>query len=283
MSEVPRDTPSAQLQTDTRGNSFMARIFISYRRDDSAYVAAMLAQRLRAAFGPDSVYIDIDAIPLGIDFRQHIQNAVHKCDVLLALVGQRWLSVAPDSGRRRIDDPADFVRIEIEAAIRRDIPVVPVLIDNAPMPSADELPEPISPLAFRNAAELRAGRDMDHHLELLVGGLRQLLPAQPLVSAIERRHASVSEGPAGRLRFVRDKSLGGSALAFRVELDGRPVGELRPGETLDCPASAGSHHVKVGHSGALFDASMDIDVGADQTRVWDVSLGWTGTVKLSER
>jgi hypothetical protein len=93
----------------------MPHIFISYRRDDSAYVAGMLSQRLRAVFGADSVYIDIDAIPCGIDFREHIQNAAHKCVVPLAVIGKHWSSIELESGKRRIDDPADFVQIEIES------------------------------------------------------------------------------------------------------------------------------------------------------------------------
>lgn len=261
---------------------FMPHIFISYRRDDSAYVAGMLSQRLRAVFGADSVYIDIDAIPFGIDFREHIQNAVHKCDVLLAVIGKHWLSIEPESGKRRIDDPADFVRIEIEAAIKRNIPVVPILIDNTAMPSAAELPEALASLAFRNAAELRAGRDMDHHLELIVNGLRQLLKLNSTQVTSTGLDAKVAKDSGGMLRFMRDKSLGGSLFAFSIELDGHSIGQLLPGETLECPVSVGTHQLKVSHRGALFDASKEITVASGQTLGWDLTLGWTGAVKLSE-
>ena len=261
----------------------MPRIFISYRRDDSAYVAGMLSQRHQSAFGTSSIYIDIDAIPLGIDFREHIQKAVQQCDVLLAIIGQRWLAVDPNNGKRRIDDPTDFVRIEIETAIKRDIPVVPILIDNAAMPSVTELPEPLTPLAFRNAAELRAGRDLDHHVELIIKGLQQLQPSTHISSTTAGFSNTTTDQLTGKLRFIRDKSLGGSLFAFSIELDGHPLGELHPGEILEYSVSTGLHQLKVGHRGALFDVNTKITITTGQTRAWDVSLSWAGAVKLTER
>lgn len=257
----------------------MPRIFISYRRDDAAYVAAMLTRRLRSEFGEDSVFIDIDTIPFGIDFREQITRAVDKCDVLLAIIGNKWLGVNADKPGRRIDDPADFVRIEIEAAVRRAIPVVPILIDSATMPSAGQLPDSLAPLAFRNAAELRAGRDMEHHLDLIINGLRDHL------SSGNSGTKSVSEAPqapssdSGRLRFVRDNSWSGGALAMRVQIDGLVVGKLSVGEMLECSVSAGSHQLEVIHPAALQDAREQISIAPGQTCAWSVSLGWTG-VKL---
>ncbi len=105
----------------------MPNIFISYRRADTGYVATMLAEKLVQQFGPNSVFFDIDNIPLGVDFRRHIDTAIARCDVLLALVGNSWLNCQPEDGTRRLDDPADFLRLEIEAALRRNIPVIPIL------------------------------------------------------------------------------------------------------------------------------------------------------------
>jgi hypothetical protein len=99
----------------------MARIFISYRRRDSAYVAIDVRDALQARFGADSVFFDVDNIPFGADFRQYIGNAVGQCDVLLVLIGDQWLPSTDDQGRRRIDDPSDYVRIEIESALKRNI------------------------------------------------------------------------------------------------------------------------------------------------------------------
>lgn len=149
----------------------MAHIFICYRRDDAGYVAGMLCERLKKEFGPASVFIDVDTIPLGVDFREHLNNAVSKCDVFLAIIGDSWLG-SPNQASRRIDDPTDYIRIEIEAALQRDIPIIPVLVGKAHMPMKTDLPEPLRPIAFRNAAELRSGRDMNHHVDSLIRGLR---------------------------------------------------------------------------------------------------------------
>lgn len=150
----------------------MPRIFISYRRDDSGYIAGMLAERLEAVFGSDSVFIDVDAIPLGVDFRDYLNQAVAKSELMLALMGNEWLNVKNSQGLRRLDDPADFVRIEIEAALKRQIPVVPVLLEQARMPLEAELPPSLQPLAFRNAAEIRSGRDLNYHIEQLIRGIK---------------------------------------------------------------------------------------------------------------
>lgn len=150
----------------------MPRIFISYRRDDAGYIAGMLAERLEDVFGSDSVFIDVDAIPLGVDFREYLNQAVAKSELMLALIGNEWLNVKNAQGLRRLDDPADFVRIEIEAALKRSIPVVPVLLEQARMPLETELPPSLQPLAFRNAAEIRSGRDLNYHIEQLIRGIK---------------------------------------------------------------------------------------------------------------
>lgn len=149
----------------------MPGIFISYRRDDTGYVARMLAEKLGAEFGAASVFMDIDNIPFGVDFRDHIARAVGRSDVVLALIGDDWLGATKPDGARRLDDPADFVRIEIAHALQQGIPVVPVLAGTARMPRDTDLPPEIAALAFRNAAELRAGRDLTAHVETLIRGL----------------------------------------------------------------------------------------------------------------
>jgi hypothetical protein len=155
----------------------MARIFISYRRRDSAYVAASLSEKLQQHFGDDSVFYDIDNIPLGVDFREHIGSAVGQCDVLLVIIGEEWITAADKTGARRIDNAGDYVRIEIESALKRDIPVIPVLVDEAQMPPANDLPEPIREIVYRNAAEIRAGSDFRQHIERLIHGLERLFEA----------------------------------------------------------------------------------------------------------
>lgn len=154
----------------------MPKFFISYRRDDTGYVARMLADALVDEFGDDSVFMDIDAIPLGVDFRDHIAQAVGKSDTLLALIGDLWLDVRLADQRRRLDDPLDFVRLEITSALERGIPVIPILTSRAKMPSEHELPAPMAAMAYRNAAELRSGRHLQAHLQAIVDELRERFP-----------------------------------------------------------------------------------------------------------
>ncbi|MCZ4303510.1 TIR domain-containing protein [Zoogloeaceae bacterium G21618-S1] len=129
-------------------------IFISYRRDDSAGYAGRLYDRLAGHFGPGRVFMDVEGIEPGTDFVDAIENAVASCRVLIVLIGDEWLSTTDASGRRRLDDPHDFIRLETRAALARDIRVVPVLLDRAPMPAYEALPEDLRPLVRRQAVEL---------------------------------------------------------------------------------------------------------------------------------
>jgi TIR domain len=134
------------------------RIFISYRRDETAYPAGWLFDRLAQHFGPAQIFKDVDSIELGDDFVQVISRAVGSCDVLLALIGDRWLTITDDRGRRRLDDPDDFVRLEIGAALERNVRIIPILVDGANMPRADELPAGLVGLERRQALELSPSR-----------------------------------------------------------------------------------------------------------------------------
>src|SRR6478735_2338220 len=129
----------------------MPTIFISYRREDGAGYAGRIHERLASVFGSESVFIDLDDIPPGVDFVSKIQETVAACDVMLVLITRRWLELRDASGRRRIDDPADFVRIEIGKALARNIRVIPVLMNNASMPAEKDLPPEIGQLADRQA------------------------------------------------------------------------------------------------------------------------------------
>ncbi len=122
-------------------------IFISYRRGPDSNAAGRLYDRLERNFPPESLFFDIDSIPIGVDFAQHIQGEVEKCDVQLVVIGPGWLE-----NLERLQSPDDFVRLEIEAALERsDIPVVPLLFDGAQMPTRDDLPDSLHPLVRRNA------------------------------------------------------------------------------------------------------------------------------------
>jgi TIR domain len=134
------------------------RIFMSYRREETAYPAGWLYDRLVDRFGSDQVFKDVDSIELGDDFVEVITRAVGACDVLLALIGQEWLTITDARGRRRLNNPHDFVRLEIEAALTRNVRVIPILVDGASMPDAGELPESLARLVRRQALELSPSR-----------------------------------------------------------------------------------------------------------------------------
>jgi hypothetical protein len=151
------------------------KLFISYRREDSEHIAGRICDRMITQFGKDNIFFDIETIPLGVDFRVYLSESVSQCSILLAIIGESWLDIRhPDGnrkGERRLDDPADFVRIEIAAALVRNIPVIPVLVGRAEMPREAELPEPLKPLTYRNAAEVRSARDFSAHIDRLIRGI----------------------------------------------------------------------------------------------------------------
>jgi hypothetical protein len=134
------------------------RIFMSYRRQDTAYATGWLFDRLAETYGRAHVFKDVDSLQPGDDFVAVIETAVGACSVLLALIGDEWLTVADGNGRRRIDDPHDFVRLEIEAALTRGVPVIPILVDGARMPQPTEVPDSLVPLVRRQALELSPAR-----------------------------------------------------------------------------------------------------------------------------
>ena len=138
------------------------QIFISYRRDDSLGSTGRIYDRLTEHFPPEQIFMDVDTIPPGEDFVKFIEKAVSNCHVLLAIIGRDWLHIKDRNGRRMLDSDADFVRTEIRAALNRNIKVIPVLVEDADIPSPDDLPVDLKPLANRNAIELRhAGFNSD--------------------------------------------------------------------------------------------------------------------------
>lgn len=153
----------------------MSGIFISYRRQDSSYIAGRLHDRLAAHFGPGQIFRDIDTMKPGVDFGRRIDEAVGSCDALLVVIGDGWLDARSPQGERRIDAPKDWVRQEIQVALERpDVLVVPVLVENAAMPSEDELPPAIRELANRNAMEL-SDRRWDYEVQRLIEALEEVV------------------------------------------------------------------------------------------------------------
>jgi PASTA domain/TIR domain len=136
----------------------MRAIFISYRREDAEGEAGRLFDDLVGVFGEDSVFMDVAAIDKGIDFRKAIDDNVSTCGVLLAIIGKDWVDAKNEAGQRRLDDAADFVRLETGSALKRDIPVIPVLVHGARMPRAEQLPDDLKNLVYRNGVELTGAR-----------------------------------------------------------------------------------------------------------------------------
>jgi formylglycine-generating enzyme required for sulfatase activity len=162
-------------------------IFISYRRDDSAGHAGRLYDQLSAHFGEEQIFMDIDHIEPGEDFVQVIEDAVGSCEILLTVIGRRWLASAVGA-TRRLDNPSDFVRLEVAAALRRNVRVIPVLVGGASMPPVQELPTVLSHLSRRQAIELSDQR-WKHDVSRLVTTLEKVLD--------ERREARLGVGREG--------------------------------------------------------------------------------------
>jgi hypothetical protein len=144
-------------------------IFVCYRRDDSSGHAGRLYDKLGDHFGTDRIFMDIDKIEPGEDFVAVIENAVGSCDILIAVIGQRWLP-NPNQESSWFDNPNDFVRLEISAALNRDIRVIPVLVQKVSMPKPQDLPDDLVQLCRRNAVELsdlRWRRDVEHLIDVL--------------------------------------------------------------------------------------------------------------------
>jgi hypothetical protein len=160
-------------------------IAISYRREDSLPITGRLYDRLQAEFGRGNVFMDFDSIPYGVDFRDHIKHMIDTSKVLVAIIGPNWMGKHKHRGRR-IDEPNDFVRLEIAYALERKLPIIPILVGNTQMPRSEELPQDIEALAFRNGLSLDVGIDFHHHAERLSSAIRRILttseppkPAEP--------------------------------------------------------------------------------------------------------
>lgn len=156
----------------------MSGIFISYRREDTAYIAGRLHDRLAAEFGPDRIFRDVDTMRPGADFVQKIDDAVSSCDALVAIIGDQWLNTVDKNGKRRLSNPKDWVRLEIAAALKRNILVVPVLVENARMPSEADLPAPLRRLARHHAMDLSDQR-WDYEVGQLTAVLKEVVEAEP--------------------------------------------------------------------------------------------------------
>lgn len=168
------------------GTPALSRIFISYRRNDSAGWAGRLYDRLGQRFGKANLFMDIDTIEPGLEFVEVIQNSVASCNVLIALIGPRWLDSMDDTGHRRLENPEDYVRLEITTALERNIRVIPTLLQGAVMPRSTDLPDGLKPLARRNALRIDETR-FEYDVTQLIGVLEKDLRSTTAAVASEQR------------------------------------------------------------------------------------------------
>jgi hypothetical protein len=165
----------------------MPTIVISYRRADSSAIAGRILDRLTARYGEQSVFMDIDHIPFGTDFRAHIQEMLQRTDVVIAVIGPNWLGIGAD-GAARMQEPTDPVRVEIETALARKTPIIPVLVDGARMPQSADLPQEFGNFAFLNAAEVSTGRDFRTHVDRLIAAVDRAVAGGTSLPASRSSH-----------------------------------------------------------------------------------------------
>jgi TIR domain-containing protein len=267
----------SSLHVNPRKSS--ANIFINYRREDSAGHAGRLFDGLSSHFA-GRLFMDVDTLEPGVDFVEAIEKAVGSCEALIVVIGREWLTIEDRAGRRRLDDPGDFVRLEVESALARRIRVIPVLVQDTPMPRAEELPASLAPLARRNAIELSDARwayDVDR-LARTIQDVLEENPAPPPPASIAPAVAAKATGSRAWLLSLAALVLvaavvlvswvwtrqtpsgsGGPANPRAVELpaDGAAAGALASGEPAANPAgdvNSGNSVLNAANSGPLAGA-----------------------------
>ena len=255
----------------------MSNVFISYRRGDSIATAGRIRDRLVQEFGHGRVFVDVDDIPHGQDFVKVLSGKVAECSVLLAIIGPHWSGSRDETGRRRIELPDDFVGIEIGSALAREsIAVIPVLVDGAQMPAADQLPDNLKPLVRRNAIELRNSQFGSDAQRLI----RSIKAASPREMAATLRTAALAAVMLGLLG-------GGGYLAWpQIEAamhgSGRGQPQAPPVQAAQKqpPPAAGQDDAKAGVAAAI--AQLRDGLSAAEGRV-DVGIRGGRRVKLGDQ
>ena len=199
----------------------MAGIFINYRRDDAPGVAGRLFDYLALKFPRRSLFMDVDAMQPGRDFAKQLDTQVSQCQVLLAVIGPHWLDAKDKAGQRRLDAEKDYVRVELASALKRAIPVIPILVDGAAMPPEDTLSDDLKPLTRRHALELRHTR-FNADADAIVHALESVVPRRSLALL-----------PIGAAVAV-------AAIALVAVLWPKIAAELHPGATPPAVVAANS-------------------------------------------
>jgi hypothetical protein len=300
----------------------MPRIFICYRRLDSGETCGRIGDRLTRAFGAGNVFKDVDSLPGGADFRDHVAETIKHCDALLVLIGPDWLTAADGHGRQRLAEPEDYVRQEIELALSLGRNVVPVLVDGAALPKPEELPPSVRPLAFRQAMVVRADpdfhRDMDRLIRmldknrvwrrlawaavagailLLVPGLARIAPkffgssssAPRLlmyhrVAAEDRRLVDQNHAPfPAEAELELDPDSGGQSFRYLLAIAGDGRARLYPDEDLQRDAKGSWHwQLGTGATETLIYCTRARQFSADELAELERQLSRLGEPKLAK-
>lgn len=185
LAEIIQQNPEVFLEFEIKDDAppYPNRsIFINYRRSDSEDVCGRIYDRLVEDFGAGTVFKDLDDIPPGVDFRLVLEREVAATDVMLAVIGQNWLN---RQNKARLHQADDFVRFEIETALKRGIPVIPVLVQRrVGLPQKRSLPPSLQDLIYRNAREVRPDPDFHHDMDRLIEGIRAIFDAQDVADRI---------------------------------------------------------------------------------------------------
>ena len=215
-------------------------IFVSYRRDDTRQAAGRLADGLADHFGSANIFRDIEGIELGVEFAQALNQALEACVVMLVLIGPKWLDIRDAQGRRRLDDPSDWIRQEISTALRRGIRVVPVLIDGTALPDESTLSDELKPLVRRQALEIADSRwrgDLQRLVDTLarIPGLDLLRPAPPGPAPAPAPSPTPSPTPAGKKQLWSGIAIGVFGLLAVAGYLAEPGDTPPPGPGPDNP------------------------------------------------
>ena len=267
------------------------KVFICYRREETAAHAGRLYDAMVARFGESNVFMDVDIEP-GVDFVERITDVVSGCLVLIVVMGPRWATVEDDEGQRRIADPDDFVRLEVETGLRRaDVTPIPVLVSGARMPKREALPEPLRPLTRRNALDLSDGRwsydvgRLNTTLDGLLGENGTSAEPQPTAAAGPPTPAPDPPTPAPRPVPATTRShssldwrliLEGALVAALAAVLGRLLMEIPVFDKGDDQGKAIAVILQRGVTWALVGAAVATWLGARTRRTDTVALGLTG-------
>lgn len=193
-SQLACRSDSRRVDTMSDSDSGSYKIFISYRRDDSQATVDHIYDRLKDHFGRDAIFMDVDSIPVGYSFPGYVKSVLRQCRIALIVIGSAWLSVlsndGPYKGQPRLADPADFVRVEVEQTLAyatvnddgrptSDLLLMPVLVQGARMPHAEELPASLRTLAERNATQIRRNPDFDNDINRLIAHINSWIATAP--------------------------------------------------------------------------------------------------------